>query len=270
METVTLKSGVKIPKLGLGTDNISAPILESVIQKACESGYSLFDTATGYQNYAQLMLALKKYHSHALTCIKINNGDLLYHKTIEVVIENILQTSHKPHIDYLLLHNSKIENYPNVFQKLVRLKKQNIIKSIGVSNFTMTHFSKLLDVIEHIDINQVELHPLLTQSQLITFCEKQAITIMAYRPFAHGAPALLENNTLKNIASKYNKQVSQIILRWLIQQGHCVIPKASNETHLKQNINIFDFKLIDEDISKVNTLNSNMRTCTGPWAEFDD
>ena len=205
-----------------------------------------------------------------LICTKFNNGDLITHGTVAKVVDKILFELGIKHIDFLLIHNPKVENFQRVFKELIELKKIEKIKSIGVSNFTIKHLNQLQDVIEHVDINEIELHPLLTQTELTEYCKKHNITIIAYRPFGNGSREIFENETLKKIAEKNKKTITQIILSWLIQQGHIAIPKASSELHLKENIDVFDFSLSESEIIEINSLNKGLRTCTGPWAEFDD
>ncbi len=271
METITLKSGVQIPQIGLGTFDIAKENINDVISTACHLGYQLLDTATGYQNHLQLASALQSLKTkHPLICTKFNNGDLAKHKTVEKMVDSILQELEIKHIDFLLIHNPKVENFPHVFKELIALKKNNIIRSLGVSNFTIKHLNKLQDMIEHVDINEIELHPLLTQPELIQHCKNVDIKIIAYRPFGYGSREVLENTTLKDIAKKHDKSLPQIILRWLIQHGHVAIPKASSATHLKQNIDIFDFSLSESEMVEINALNKGLRTCTGSWAEFND
>lgn len=268
---ITLKSGVQIPVIGFGTDNIPVASFENIIQAAYKAGYQFFDTATAYQNHQKLAKAFSLgVKENPLICTKFNNGDLVQHKTVEAVVENILSELKINYIGCLLLHNPKVSDFQGVFKKLILLKERGIIKSIGVSNFTLKHFSQLMDVISHVDINEIEFHPYLTQPDLISFCAQYNIKIVAYRPFAFGSPELLNECVLKDIAKNHSKTVSQVILRWVIQQGHCVIPKASSEVHLKENLNIFDFKLAVDEMNKINKLNKHLRTCSGPWADFDD
>ena len=271
MQKITLKSGIQIPAIGLGTFNIANENFNRIIHTACDLGYQLFDTATGYENHPQLAAALNSQKAiNPMICTKFNNGDLIRHKTIEKVISHILDELEIQHIDFLLLHNTKIDNFTRVFKDLISLKKSGIIKSIGVSNFTIKHLDQLEDVIEHVDINQIELHPFLTQEKLIQHCKERDIKIIAYRPFGFGSSDLFNNGTLKTIAEKHRKTTAHVILRWLLQKGCFVIPKASNAARLKENIDIFDFILSEDDTSKINSLDKGMRTCTGPWADFDE
>lgn len=271
METVTLKSGIKIPILGLGTFEIPENNFNSVISDAIECGYSLFDTATGYDNHIFLAKALQQQkNANIFICTKFNNNDLIKHNTVEKLIQHILLELNLKYIDLLLIHNPKVENFYDVFEKLIQVKKSGTIGSLGVSNFTIKHLNLLGDLIEHVDVNQIELHPLFTQLKLKKYCEKYNIKIMAYRPFGYGSLEILKNKTLSEIALKHAKSIAQIVLRWVVQQKCIVIPKTSNKSRLQENIDIFNFQLSDFEMNEINALNKNFRTCSGPWADFED
>ena len=112
--------------------------------------------------------------------------------------------------------------------------------------------------------NEVELHPLLSQEPLVKYCKSKGIKMISYSPFARMDEKLINNQILKDIALKYNKKVTQIILRWNIQLGYIPIPKTSNKQRLKENIDIFDFKLTEEDMNKINLINENYRVRHDP------
>lgn len=268
---IVLKSGMTIPSIGLGTDGIAQNNVTATIETAIQIGYELIDTATGYENHKQITLALKKANRDKIfVCTKFHEGDIATHKTAKNIVDHMLSELGVDYIDLLLIHNPSVPNFSAVFKDMILLKKSGKLKSLGVSNFAIKHLLTMENAFEHLDVNQVEFHPLLNQIELYKFCKRHHIHIMAYRPFAFGSQDLLNNLTITKIANDHKKSNAQIILKWLTQYGFTAIPRARNERHLKDNLAIVDFELSIEEIEAVNDLNQNLRTCTGFWADFDD
>jgi len=146
---------------------------------------------------------------------------------------------------------------------LETLYKQGKVKAIGVSNFQIHHLEDLMKDAEIKPmINQVEYHPRLTQEELQDFCRKHKIQLEAWSPLMQGE--LLENTTLQGIATKYQKSIAQIILRWDLQNGVITIPKSTKEHRIVENASIFDFELTKEDVQMINSLNQNKRVGPDP------
>lgn len=270
MPEIKLKSGTALPTFGIGTDGFSDESeLLTNLEEAYHLGVELIDTATGYQNHPTITKFLNKHkRENFFICTKFNNGDLLQNENIVDTVNKILQDLNTEYIDLLLIHNPAVENFPRVFEELIQLKESGKIKSLGVSNFTEKHLRQLGNNISHVDVNQVEFHPFLYQKNLFEFCKSNGITLMASRPFCKGEA--LVNDTIQNIASNHNKRPSQVVLRWLHQQGIVPIPKSSDKEHLEENINFQDFTLTDEEMKSIANLNKCYRTCVGPWSDFDD
>jgi diketogulonate reductase-like aldo/keto reductase len=156
-----------------------------------------------------------------------------------------------------------------MFKAFKKLYQEDKIKAMGVSNYTINHLKEALEIFKELNIplsvNQVEFHPLLYQKKLMEFCKENKIVITAYSPLAHGH--VLQNKTLQDIGKKYNKTAAQISLRWLLDKELAVIPKASSEKHLKENLDV-DFRLAKEDNAKIDNLNDNLRTNIPGYAEF--
>lgn len=253
-----LKSGISIPALGLGTYKLTGEAASKIAITAFNKGCQLIDTATAYNNHKDIARALVNFkRSDIFICTKINEHDL-HKSSTEDVCDKILQELNISYIDTILLH-SPFKNYALHLQKLIDIKKSGKIRSVGVSNFDISHLENIKELLTHIDINQIEFHPYLNQIDLSQYCLKHKIHIMAYRPFAKDN--FLNDATLIHIAKLYQKSVRQIALRWLVQKGISVIPKTSNDIHLLDNINIFDFVLKDDHLAMIDSLNQNLKTC---------
>jgi len=265
---ITLKSGLVIPRLGLGTYGLSGESGVASIQTALELGYRFIDTATGYKNHATIAAAIKNFpRKDIIICTKINNDDLKNH-SVDEVVKNILKELETHYIDIVLIHNATVANFSKVIDELIVLKRKGKLLSIGVSNFTIRHLESIRDKFPHIDMNQIELHPYLYQEKLNAYCQHNNIHVMSYRAFAKGKLDLFKDLELMKIAKHHVKPVSQVILRSIMQLGHATVAKANSEKNLKDNQMALDFDLTQKDLVTIVSLNKNQRTCTGPWADF--
>lgn len=164
------------------------------------------------------------------------------------------------------------------FEAMNLLKEEGLVKGIGVSNFSVTQISDLINDCDLIpDINQVELHPYLTQKKLSSFCESKGIVLTAYSPLGMNEPPktgnlprLIENPRVVEIANKYSKTPSQVLLRWSAQLGNVVIPKSLNPQHIEENIDIFNFELTKEEMDSLTGLNANYRFVRPAFYDFAD
>ncbi|XP_017490552.1 PREDICTED: glyoxal reductase-like [Rhagoletis zephyria] len=186
------------------------------------------------------------------------------------------------YIDLVLIHwpgSSKLahddpknaERRKGSWEDLEELHSEGIVKSIGVSNYTIRHLEEMINAqngyakIKPV-VNQVEVHPLFFDKELIDFCSKNSIVVQAYSSLgaADGWPVLAENATLKQVASKYSKSVAQILLKWALQHNLCIIPKTSKVENLKLNFDLFNFELSNEDMVAIDALNKNKKFCWDP------
>lgn len=161
-------------------------------------------------------------------------------------------------------------DYVDTWKAMEALVAKKLVKSIGVSNFNSKQIQRILDVAKIKPVNnQVECHPYLNQAKLIDFCKSKDITVTAYsplgspdRPWAkEGEPKLLEDPKLVKLAEKYKKSVAQILLKYQVQRGVITIPKSVTKSRIRENFEIFDFTLAEEDIGYINTLDCNGRFC---------
>ena len=270
-ETVTLANGVEMPRLGLGVWQVEdgQEVVHSV-KTALDKGYIMIDTAAGYGNEAGVGQAIKEAdvkREDIFVTTKVANSDQGYESTLEA-FETSLNKLGLDYIDLYLIHWPVADSFNDTWKAMEELYESKKIRAIGVCNFHKHHFEKLMRT-AHIKpmVNQIELHPLLSQESLRTYCAENDIVVEAYSPLGSGK--ILDNQDLKEIADKYNKTVAQIILRWDMQIGVVTIPKSVHQERIQQNAAIFDFELTEEDMHKINALNKNERTGWNP-ERFDN
>ena len=268
---IKLKSNQEMPALGLGTWELQGQTCKDPIKKAIELGYTHIDTAWIYENQNEIGQALKEINvdrNKLFITSKVWRNSLSYDELLEQCDQTLkqLQTNY---LDLYLIHwpnrNIPIKDSMRALKKLVDEGKA---KSVGVSNFSVNRLKEALEVSEvPISVNQVEFHPELDQEDLLKFCKENNIILTAYSPLGRGR--ILNNSTLQNIAQKHNKTTAQICLKWALQKGMIVIPKSSSEEHLKANMDIFDWKLSEEDIEQINELGKGKRFVDPAFEEWD-
>ncbi|MGO1990189.1 aldo/keto reductase [Mammaliicoccus vitulinus] len=265
---VKLNNNVDIPELGLGVYKINEEDVERVVNTAIEAGYRAIDTAWFYKNEKALGHALNKIdidREELFITTKLWNDFQGYDETIKAFNDS-LESLQLKYIDMYLIHWPCPEDnlFVETYQALEKLYKEGKIKAIGVCNFKEHHLEKLLAETEVVPaVNQVEFHPKFNQKELQTYCESKGIKVMAWSPLMRGGE-WLDNPVLKNIAEKYNKTVAQVIIKWHIQQDRLVIPKSQNDNRIRENFDVFNFELSDEDITKIDNLHTNERQFRDP------
>ena len=252
--TVKLRSEHSIPILGLGTWELLGKKCEEVVKKALELGYRHIDTAEIYNNHREIGRAIKGFtRSELFITSKIWMSNLRFDDTLKDC-ESTLKELNTTYLDLYLIHcpNPDIP-VEETFRAMKVLSEQGKGKSIGVSNFTIDRLKQALEVEKiPISVNQVEFHPYLYQKELLEFCKKNDIVLTAYCPLGRGR--ILKDGTIKELGEKHGKGPAQISLRWLIQKGIVVIPKASSEGHLIENMNIFDWELSSDDVNRIDSI----------------
>ncbi len=249
-----LEDGNEIPMLGLGTwQQTDESKCINTIKEALKIGYRHIDTADVYGNHKYIAKGIKDFDRSKLFITTKLWIELLDPKKVESICDRYLMELDTDYIDLFLIH------WPNrgsplldVTYEMTKLKEKGKVKSVGVSNYTIHHLQDLIDQKLHVAVNQVEYHPFLNQEDLLKFCEKNAIAVTAYCPLARGI--ILKDPNILNMAKKYRKSPSQISLRWLIQKDIIVIPKASSHEHLKENFEIFDFEISQEDMLVIDNI----------------
>lgn len=269
-DTTTLNNGVKMPWLGLGVFKVEeGPELVNAVKTAIKHGYRSIDTAAIYGNEEGVGNGIQEGLKEAdisredlFVTSKVWNEDLGYESTL-AAYETSLKKLGLDYLDLYLIHWPVEGKYKDAWRALETLYKEGRVKAIGVSNFQVHHLEDLMKDAEIKPvINQVELHPRLTQKELKAFCQDNNIQLEAWSPLMQGQ--LLDNEVLKEIAAKHNKSVAQVIVRWDLQNGIMTIPKSTKEHRIVENVDLFDFELTQEELEVIDGLNQNHRVGPDP------
>ena len=267
MDGYMLNNGVLMPALGLGTFTMSRFTLVKVVIKACKFGYTSFDTSAAYGNEKALGYGIKlcgKKRTDIFITTKLSNTQQRS-GNIDKSIKDSLRLLNVKYIDLYLMHWPNTDTYLSSWIEMEKLYKQGFVRAIGVCNFHQHHFEKLFKIANITPvINQIEIHPLLSQKKLIEFCKSNTIQVEAYSPLARMYEKLIKNELLIRLAIKYSKTVEQIILRWDYQNDIITIPKTQNYSRLKSNIDIFNFTLDDKEIKSIDNINEDFRVRNDP------
>ena len=258
MEKLKLNNGIEIPNVGIGTFMIESDDAERAVEFALKDGYRLIDTANAYMNEKAIGRAIKKSGvSREEIFVSTKLWPTVYED--EKAIDKALKRLDTDYIDLLFLHQPA-GNWKAGYKRLEKAYKEGKIKAIGISNFEGKYIEELLKICEiKPQVIQVEAHPYFTQEDLRKITDKEDIKIMSWYPLGHGDSKLINEDIFTKLAKKYNKTNVQIILRWHTQMGFIVIPGTKNEEHIKQNFDVYDFKLTDEEMEQIAKLNKNVR-----------
>ena len=256
---VELNNGVKMPILGYGVFQITDPKeCERCVLDAIDVGYRLIDTAQAYGNEEAVGNAIKKCgvpreELFITTKVWISNAG---YENAKKSIEESLKKLQLDYLDLLLIHQP-FNDYYGTYRAMEELHKEGKIRAIGLSNF---YPDRLIDLIKFNEVvpavNQVETHVFNQQVKAQEIMNKYGVQIQAWAPFAEGKNNLFSNETLKAVGDKYNKSVAQVALRYLIQRGVSVLPKSVNKDRMKENFNVFDFELTEEDMNLIASLDT--------------
>lgn len=259
MKCVKLNNGVKMPTLGLGVFTFSSEDAEKAVENALRSGYHLIDTANSYANERATGRGIK---NSGVKREEVFISSKLWPSEYENVnaVDETLARLGIEYIDLLFLHQPA-GNYLNGYKMIEQAVKDGKVRAIGLSNFEGEYFD---DILSHCEIKpqvmQVECHPYYPQVELR---EKQLlpndIKLMSWFPLGHGDKSLVNEPVIVKLAEKYGKSPAQIILHWHTQMDFIVIPGSRSPEHIKENIDIFDFELTNEEMAEIAKLNSNTR-----------
>ena len=264
--TITLNNGIGIPQFGLGVYK-SAPgeETEGAVTAALAAGYRSVDTATFYANEQSVGAALAASgvdRSQVFVTTKVWNTDHGYGRTREVFDESLrllgLET-----LDLYLIHWPVRESYLDTWKALESLYAEGRVRAIGVSNFEVHHLEYLMRNAEVVPaVNQIELHPYLQQKDIRAYCRTHGIAVEAWSPIARGT--VLDDPVIGDIAAAYGKSPVQVTVRWELQHGIITIPKSVHANRIRENAQVFDFELSEDDMAAIDAIDRGEAGRIGP------
>jgi len=267
--TVTLADGQAMPMLGLGTWQLDGETCVKAVRTALDLGYTHIDTAEMYKNESQIGEAIQGGDRDTLFITSKVWYDNLRGPAVRQACEQSLRRLGTDHLDLYLVHwpNRRIP-MQETLEAMAALRTEGKARSIGISNFTVRHLEQARDLTaEPLVTNQVEFHPHLYQQELLEYCGAQDIVLTAYSPL--GRRAVLGDATIGRIARACGKTVGQVTLRWMVQKGIVVIPKASSAEHLEENTQVFDWELSPEAMSAIDDIPVMKREIDWSGSEFE-
>ncbi|MEM8999142.1 MAG: aldo/keto reductase [Bacteroidota bacterium] len=259
--TFQLYNGVAMPYFGLGVYlSKDGQEVVNAVKWALETGYRHIDTAAVYKNEEGVGQGIKesKVQREAIFVVsKVWNSDQGYDATIRA-FEASLDRLGMEYLDLYLIHWPVSGKYKETWKALEELYNQKKVRAIGVSNFMQHHLEDVMETANVVPmVNQMEFHPYLVQQELLDFCVAHQIQYEAWSPMMQGK--IFEMDAFKQMASKYDKSIAQIVLRWDLQKGVITIPKSSNRERIVSNAAIFDFELSADDVNLLDAMHRGQR-----------
>lgn len=264
--TIRLNNGVEIPILGFGTYLIKpGKQAYEAVRYALDVGYRHIDTASMYANEESIGLAIKDSgipREEIFVTTKVWNTEQGYEESISAFYKS-LKKLNTGYIDLYLIHWPQAKTRMETWRALIKLYDDKKVRAIGVSNYTIHHMEEVMHKSPFKPlVNQVEFSPYLYQKDLQTYCRRRKIIIEAYTPLVRGKK--LNEPKLVELAKKYGKSPAQILIRWAIQVGTVVLPKSKTPGRIKENSEVFDFEISEDDMDYMETFNEGFRVAWDP------
>ena len=261
MEYITLNNEVKCPVVGIGTFMLSPADAENSVREALKMGYRLIDTANAYVNERAGGRGMKESgvkREEVFLSTKLWPSEYENENAVDETLERL----GVDYVDLLYIHQPA-GNWMAGYRQLEKAYREGKAKSIGISNFEGKYMEELQAKWEIVpQFMQVEAHPYFAQDELRKTLDKYGIRLMSWYPLGHGDKSLIEEPVFAKLAQKYGKTPAQVILRWHTQMGFVVIPGSRNVDHIRDNMNILDFTLTDDEMAEIAKLNKGVRYYT--------
>ena len=262
MEYVTLYNDVKVPVLGIGTFMISPDDTERSVYAALKGGYRMIDTANAYMNEEAVGKALARAIREGI----VKRGDVFVSTKIwptvyedEDAVDKTLKRLGLDFVDLLFIHQPS-GNFMAGYRLIEKAYKEGKTRSLGISNIWGEKLEKLLEASEiKPHVIQLEAHPYCTEKEIMGRLAEYGTRLMGWYPLGHGDPGLVQEKIFSELADKYHKSNAQIVLRWATQKGFITIPGSKNPDHIRDNFNIFDITLTDEEMAEIAKLDGTKK-----------
>jgi 2,5-diketo-D-gluconate reductase A len=258
---------VDIPQLGFGVFQIKPRDTVEAVSTALEIGYRHFDTAEMYGNEKEVGQAIARSgidRSEVFVTSKLNNNQHTFDDALRAFDQTLVALDME-HIDLFLIHwpLPTVSDFVERWRALERVYGEGRARSIGVSNFEDHHLQRLFEETEIVPaVNQIEVHPYFAQNELLAFDAEHGIATEPWAPLVQGA--VLDDETVLDVARDSGKTAAQVVLRWHVQRGSIVFPKSVTPQRIQENFEIFDFELSDADMERISALDRNGRTGPEP------
>lgn len=258
MEYMKMNNGLHIPVNGIGTFLLKPEEAETAVLSALQNGVRLIDTANAYMNEKAVGRAIQKSGVDRKEIFLVSKlWPTVYED--ENAVEETLKRLNTDYVDLLFLHQPA-GNWKKGYAIIEKAYQEGKVKAIGLSNFPKEYVQEIVDTAEIIpQMVQVETHPYYPQKDLKQYLSRYGIGLMAWYPLGHGDRSLMGELIINEMGKKYQKSNAQILLRWHVQSGNVVIPGSKNPSHIRDNSDIFDFVLNEEEMQKIAALDKNTR-----------
>lgn len=258
MEYMKMNNGLLIPVNGIGTFLLKPEEAETAVLSALQNGVRLIDTANAYMNEKVVGRAIWKSGVDRKEIFLVSKlWPTVYEE--ENAVEETLKRLDTDYVDLLFLHQPA-GNWKKGYAIIEKAYKEGKVKAIGLSNFPNEYIQEIIDTAEIIpQMVQVEAHPYYPQTDLKQYLSQYGIGLMAWYPLGHGDRSLMGELIINEMGKKYHKSNAQILLRWHVQSGNVVIPGSKNPSHIRDNFDIFNFALNEEEMQKIAALDKNTR-----------
>lgn len=264
---IALNDGSTIPQLGFGVWRVPQDQAADVVGEALRVGYRHIDTAQGYgneQGVGEAVRASGLRREQVFVTTKVRNDAQGHRRSIEA-LEQSLERLGFEYVDLYLIHwpQPRLDKYVETWEGLIEARERGLTRSIGVSNFHLPHLERIITATDVVpSVNQIELHPWLTQTALVAATRSLGIQVEAWAPLARGE--ILREEPLTRIAESHGKTVAQVVIRWHLQLEHIVFPKSATPARIAANFDVFDFELSPAEMQRISDLNRDVRTGENP------